>query len=246
KIFEERKIRRGWVFAALIILVLSVPQILWIRQQTDPSFFGYQWGWMHQNSDKGVLDVAVFWVKNLGVPLFLAAIGWFLAEKKARRFAVPFLLLFVLCNFVRFQPQDWDTIKVLVHPFFIGCALAGITIANMWKRNATFKVLAAVLIAASVLSGVLTMVWWLGDHPVLYPSRDLTVAEWVKQNTPADSLFLTGDAHNHLVPTLAGRRVVLGYRGWLWTHGLDYSQQERDVNGMYRTADCALFKKYGV
>ncbi|PIT85157.1 hypothetical protein COU36_04900, partial [Candidatus Micrarchaeota archaeon CG10_big_fil_rev_8_21_14_0_10_59_7] len=180
-------------------------------------------------SEKNALDIAAFWVKNLGAPLFLAVIGWFLAEKRARRFAIPFALLFLLCNFVRFQPQDWDTIKVLIHPFFIGCALAGITVANMWKRNAFFKTLAVVLVAVSVLSGVLTMVWWLGDHPVLYPSRDLRVAEWVKANTSADALFLTSDAHNHPVPTLAGRRVVLGYRGWLWTHGLDYSQQERDV-----------------
>ncbi|VVB67256.1 Uncharacterised protein [Candidatus Norongarragalina meridionalis] len=246
KIFDERKIRREWVYAAAIVAALAVPQILWIKQQTGASFFGWQWGWMHQNSDSSAFDVAVFWVKNLGVPLFLAVIGWFFADKRLRRFAIPFGMLFLLCNFVRFQPQDWDTIKVLIHPFFVGCVLAGLTVVNIWKRGNAFKVLATVLIAASVLSGVLTMVWWLGDHPVLYPQRDLIVADWVRQNTPADSLFLTSDAHNHLVPTLAGRRVVLGYRGWLWTHGLDYSQQERDVAEMYRTAVCAIFRKYGV
>jgi hypothetical protein len=27
------------------------------------------------------------------------------------------------------------------------------------------------------------------------------------------------------------RRTVMGYRGWLWTHGIDYSRTERDVDG---------------
>ncbi|PIO05871.1 hypothetical protein COT29_03875, partial [Candidatus Micrarchaeota archaeon CG08_land_8_20_14_0_20_59_11] len=62
KIFEERRIPREWMFAAALVVILALPQILWIGQQTGASFFGFQLGWMHQNSEKNALDIAAFWV----------------------------------------------------------------------------------------------------------------------------------------------------------------------------------------
>lgn len=40
----------------------------------------------------------------------------------------------------------------------------------------------------------------------------------------------------------------MGYRGWLWTHGIDYRQREADVINMYEGNDKSLdlIKKYGV
>jgi hypothetical protein len=50
---------------------------------------------------------------------------------------------------------------------------------------------------------------------------------------PPDALVLTSDQHNHVVPMLTGRAIVMGFRGWLWTHGIDYRRLERDVVRMY-------------
>jgi uncharacterized membrane protein len=59
---------------------------------------------------------------------------------------------------------------------------------------------------------------------------------------------LTTDQHNHVVPMLTGRAVVMGYRGWLWTHGIDYHRLERDVARMFVPDVDApqLFARYGV
>jgi uncharacterized membrane protein len=47
---------------------------------------------------------------------------------------------------------------------------------------------------------------------------------------------------------LTGRRIVMGYRGWLWTHGIDYRTLERAVAAMYAgdPGSEALFARYGV
>jgi len=37
-------------------------------------------------------------------------------------------------------------------------------------------------------------------------------------NTSPTALFVVADEHNSPIPTLAGRRVLIGYAGWLWTY----------------------------
>ena len=75
------------------------------------------------------------------------------------------------------------------------------------------------------------------------------VADWVRTNTSATALFIVADEHNSPIPTLAGRRVLIGYPGWLWTYGLpDYIQkgavETRILKGDPAALD--LVRRYGV
>ncbi|MEM2276813.1 MAG: hypothetical protein QXU43_07030, partial [Thermoproteota archaeon] len=63
-----------------------------------------------------------------------------------------------------------------------------------------------------------------------------------------ESIFLTSTEFNHPVVTLAGRQIVLGYEGWLWSHGIDENQIQKvkqDVVKMFN-GSYALIKKYDV
>jgi uncharacterized membrane protein len=77
----------------------------------------------------------------------------------------------------------------------------------------------------------------------------LKVAQWVRQNTSPYAVFAVADDHNSPIPTLAGRRELVGYTAWLWTYGLgDYIQRGEDDKRVLDgdpTAP-ALVKKYGV
>jgi len=81
-----------------------------------------------------------------------------------------------------------------------------------------------------------------------FDNKELVLAEWVKKNTRRDSRFLTADNHDHWVPVLTGRKIVLGFKGWLWTYGLDYSIQEQAVGKMFEGGDQAKewMRKYEV
>jgi hypothetical protein len=77
----------------------------------------------------------------------------------------------------------------------------------------------------------------------------LRVAEWVRQHTSPTARFVVADEHNSPIPTLAGRRVLIGYPGWLWTYGLpDYTQKGAD-NKLILSGDAStpeLVRKYGI
>jgi uncharacterized membrane protein len=77
----------------------------------------------------------------------------------------------------------------------------------------------------------------------------LRVAEWVRQNTSPTAVFAVADQHDNPIPTLAGRREVIGYPGWLWTYGLaDYVQKGQDNLAILKgdASASALARKYGV
>ena len=82
----------------------------------------------------------------------------------------------------------------------------------------------------------------------MFSSEDVSLAQFVREHTSKDAIFLTSDKHNNPIPCLAGRRIIMGYRGWLWTHGIDYRTRERDVFEMYQGSDraSALLNQYGV
>jgi hypothetical protein len=62
-------------------------------------------------------------------------------------------------------------------------------------------------------------------------------------------VFAVADEHNNPIPTLSGRRILVGYPGWLWTYGLgDFEQKGADqrliLQGAQSTPD--LVDKYGI
>jgi uncharacterized membrane protein len=75
------------------------------------------------------------------------------------------------------------------------------------------------------------------------------VADWVRRNTSPTAIFAVADEHNSPIPTLAGRRELIGYPGWLWTYGLaDYVQKGEDdkriLDGDANALELA--QKYGI
>jgi uncharacterized membrane protein len=86
------------------------------------------------------------------------------------------------------------------------------------------------------------------DRNRLLTRDELELASRVRETTDPHAVFLTGQQHNHPVHVMAGRAVVLGYPGWLWSQGYDYAERQRDVASIYALEPGAdrLLERYGV
>jgi hypothetical protein len=108
---------------------------------------------------------------------------------------------------------------------------------------------AGVLFVALTLAGALDVL--RGLSPVekvrLFEAEQMRVAERIKQRIPPRALMLCAPIHNSVL-ALAGRPMLMGYPGHLWSHGINFSARERDVNLMYQGGAPAarLFQLYGV
>ena len=189
--------------------------------------------------------LAGFWFVNTGLflPLCAAAAGlaWLSRGRGRRptgapapgvvRYCLPAFLLFLLANVAVLQPWSWDDTKLLA-PWYLFAAIPVAGLLTPWLRRRWLALPAVLVLGSLVASGVLTMARALpGEGPPAQgtaPSVSLgwagapeqQVARVVRRRTAPDAVFLTEGQPNDPVTTLAGRRVVLAYDGWLWSYGI--------------------------
>jgi hypothetical protein len=86
------------------------------------------------------------------------------------------------------------------------------------------------------------------DRHRMLTSEELRLADSIRRRTPSGAVFATGLRHNHPITLLTGRRVVLGYPGWMWSQGLHYQGREDALQAIFRLSEDAprLLRAYGV
>lgn len=192
-----------------------------------------------------------FWTKNVGIlfPLIPIALFSLKVEKNLKIFYLPFLSLFLIGNIFGLQPNLADNNKVFLYWFLASLILVTHYLTkkiNSWRK--TFFLF--LIILSLTFSGVLNILWFFQSqsHFLFLTKEEISLADFVKKNTESKAIFLTSDKHNHPVSTLTGRQILMGYRGWLWTYGIDYRQREKDVLAMFAGGQKAigLLQKYQV
>jgi len=227
---------RAWSLFALPVMILALPQILWILPDHAGHFLRPQLGWM-----KGSESLCWFWLKNMSPHIFVFILAYWFAKPKVKTFYLAFVGLFVFSNLVVFQPYDYDNLKLMFWWFLMSCVLTGVML-DVLSRKAPPLGLTLSLITVATMIATGTVSVWRESHLSwrMFTLEDIALAQFVKDHTSADAIFLTSDKHNSPVSCLAGRRIVMGYRGWLWTHGLDYHAREQDVIEMFRGSEQAI------
>ena len=228
-IFREKK----WYWFIGPAMLLAIPQALWISEQMGASYFRVQIGWMAGS----ILNIPLFWVENLGLSLFLLIAGFFLISRKNLLFYLPFLGIFVMANLFVFQPWDYDNHKFFSFWFMPSALLMASALLFVYDRPKLGKPLFTLLLTITVLTGVLVAIFIIAHPYGEINSADIHVGEWIIDNTPKDAVFLTSDSPISPVTTVAGRKSYLGYGGWLYTHGIDFSGRENNRIMMYDAAD---------
>lgn len=242
---SRSKALKNWFQFFLIILILSLPQLLLISPSDRSGFIKIYIGWM-RNPDE---PLVWFWIKNLSPHLFIFFLSFLAAPRKIRNFFLPFFFVFILTNIIIFQPHNYDNMKIMLYTFLIGCILTVFLLDYIMKKFSKKSILLILpLLIALTLSGFLSVYRETYVSWQMFSKEDIELARFVKDNTAKNAIFLTSDQHNNPIPTLAGRGIVMGYRGWLWTYGINYSIRQADVYTMYEGGkESELFlNKYGV
>jgi hypothetical protein len=234
-----------WLWFFIPAGILSFPQTIYLmpRGETSGHFLTIHLGWM-ANED----NVFWFYLKNAGIfiPILLGTLifskSLSLSQKK---FAIPFIIIFLIANIIQFAPWDWDNVKVLIY-FYIGSTpFVAYGLASLWEK--TYKVIPIILFIALVFSGITSVARTTFQYYQENNTEEIELAEILKKTTEPRSRFLTSPSYNHLV-LLTGRSILNGFAGSLWGQGVDFSKRLDDLKKMYMGDSNAkdLLNKYGV
>jgi len=250
---HQRKLStKDIVLLILPAVILSIPQLYWQFTNTmNTKFMHFQPGWM-----KGNQHFILFWIKNMGLEIFIWLGSICIAYKQIKQkkrcdfflLIFPLIILFILTNLIIFQPHDYDNMKFMLFSYLGVCVVTALWLDKNWPKKNILKIIAIVLITFTISTGFVSVIREMTLSWKIANQSSIMIATKIKQKTNPEGIFLTSDEHNHPVSMLAGRKILLGYRGWLWTHGIDYSQTVTDIELMFagtpRTLD--LLKKYRI
>jgi hypothetical protein len=137
--------------------------------------------------------------------------------------------VFLASNFISFQPFNWDNSKFLSHWYL----LAVIALAVVLSRVKFLGALLVLLLIYPSFKDISQLLNYEKNKYQFFSHEQLVMAETVKLKTPARAIFLTAFNHNHWLPALTGRQIIMGYPGWLWTYGIDYLPRQNEVDQIY-------------
>ncbi len=239
-----------WLWFVIPILAVAGPQFVWLTLGTNTAkFIHFRYGWT-----KGSDDLVWFWLKNAGLFIPLIVIGLFKFRREHRLLVAITLaagFVWALTNLFVFQPWDWDNTKLLVYWFILSLPLVTLLLLRwadrgLWATGAVFLIILSLTLAGAADVSKTLQPW--AYKVQMFDRTGLEIGQAVTDRSPAKSVWLTSQMVNNPVSVLGGRRVVLGYTGNLWSYGLDFAGQERDVKTMFegRPGTAALLAKYRV
>ena len=117
---------------------------------------------------------------------------------------------------------------------------------GVWASQALLSFL---LGCSLFLSGPMTILREWRSSYMMFSNGDIAAAEYIRENTDADGVFLTDYTwHLNAVSVMTGRSIVCGPDLFLYYHGIDTGARKADVDAMFEhpTDSGELFRQYGV
>lgn len=162
-----------------------------------------------------------YWFLNLGLSFILVPVGFFLAERVAKKIFLAFFSLFILGNLVQFSPEmaanhKFFNVFLVVSNIFVAAALW-----RLWQSHLLGKVVTPILLFFLIFSGLIDFFPIKNDSRVALPDypKNPDIA-WIKENTPKNAVFLNSSYLYHPA-SLAGRKIFLGWPYFAWSAGYD-------------------------
>ena len=148
-------------------------------------------------------------------------------------YTLPFMAWFILPNIFRLAPWLWDNIKVLSYWWLGSVPVVALVLARLWERRMGARLAAVALAFVLMAAGALDVARAAAGPSYQEFDRDgVAFAQMIRDQTPPTAVILTTPTYNTPV-FLTGRRVFMGYAGFLWANGLPYTDRQTDLQAIY-------------
>lgn len=210
---------------------------LWSFSSLSSSFFLTKISeWLGVNlSGFHYFNYSIMFILNLGVWIVIVPIVLF---NSGRVFTFVFFIVSSLPLLCRTSIWEWDGIKL-----FIGLFVILISLEAFYSPLTNFKrlLLISFLFILSIIPSLseTLMIFKNNNTYGLLNRADMENIALLKKNIPSSSIVAAKPTHlSHVA--LAGKRLYVGYDGWLYSHGIDYHQRMMINNDLDLIVNCKI------
>lgn len=229
------------------LLLLSLPLAAFIffllsDVNKASSLIHLKLGWMQEKE-----NFLKFWFLNFGIfwplaILLILEVPPLQGIYKVKQFDLPTkqkirqgrvmilsaVLVFVLFTNIMMSPWEWDNCKLLIWPYLILLPYLWENLISLWNAYARY-------ITCFILffSGFICIFGGFPDNKgyEIFRFSEVSKTEQILRNIPSQYRFASYPTYNH--PLLFwGRKVVLGYPGWMWSHGYNTKEIEKKLKAL--------------
>ncbi|MGH3781268.1 MAG: hypothetical protein ACRDRO_11760 [Pseudonocardiaceae bacterium] len=229
--FRLRQPPWGHLVAGAGAIVLAAPQLAW-QQLANGVGTGGRWrlGWAQRAGE----SIWAFWWTNFGLMgILFVALPFVLLRPGWRHYLVwylPFLAILAVTQVYAFQPFEYDNLKLINYVYLMACLFAGFLAVQAYRSSRWNLALLLPIGLIVAIPGLLSVTHEFQQRDQFASTSDVALAGWVRAHTAPDAVFIGADRPGQPVATLAGRSVVLGYRGWLYSYNLPYADRVAAVS----------------
>ncbi|MDO5325699.1 MAG: hypothetical protein Q4G00_03145, partial [Clostridia bacterium] len=199
-----------WGIYGVIDVAVAAPQLFtWTFNQAvgNSSFLKIRFNWVNNTGDRLKDGYLWFYIKNIGLPFILILLSLLEKNEKRRFIASGAFVIFLLAEFIQFQPNAYDNNKLFYIWYMLCAVLAadyGLELLGKLKGMRAKPVIAVMACIACFSTGVLAVAREAKSDYQMFSRTDVEMAEFVEKNLPQDAMFMTGSQHLNPISSLAG------------------------------------------
>ena len=225
-----------WGIFALISILIAAPQIFDLLSGHRSKMMSIEPVWRESSETRSFRPIRVWW-NSLSTFIALALFGvWFTMNKRQNTIYLPSLFIWIISNFLRYQPGAMDNTKV----FFPGwMVFASAAVAHFFSTvfhtsyisKKYYVNFSLVIVCLCFLVSSIFGIYSFFKYPnSIIRKNEKELGDWCIENTSPSSVFLGSWWHSSTIMMLAGRSVTMAYPGWAWTHGFDDRKRQDWMN----------------
>lgn len=261
---EFRRTFISWLIYGTISCVIGLPLTFpyWVREnENTSSFIRFERFWSDDIYGPLICPIIQIWWKSLGPFGFIMLLfGWVFATSFQLKFWFAAMFVFIITMFVIYQPWKMDNLKLLFAvwlpiavPYVTQFYVSIYTYAtNAYKKtNKSIHTFIMVVVIFLMLQNTFSSILSFNREYFLkirfVSKAEYQCGEWISENTPIDSIFMSYSSRFNPASAFAGRQLYLGFISWTAQHGVSGPNRQLQTTKLLQdTNDADFFADEGI
>ncbi len=146
-------------------------------------------------------------------------------------FSFGFFLLFLVSNFVLFQPMHWDNSKLFFWCYFgLSFSVASLLVVFHESTKLKYRLFSWVCFILLISTGTVEVLRVVNYGRETYQMTDrslIDLGEKIRNEVHPREVFLTAPTHNHFISLWATQPIFMGYSAWAMNYGFPWVEREK-------------------